>query len=403
MKKHVFVNLVISILLCFVSVGLFVMGNIDEGYYEPSDPVYYVSNKTEIANAIKKERETLIKEVNQMIYDGEYLEALKAIKASDFSDDIQLKNLSQYLTRKVAEQNLSPYSGTIDILLFEPIISFPEVLKKNTSQSSVMDENLITLSEFEKILIAIYENNFILVDPVQALNGRLYVPYGKKPIILALSSASYNVKNGTVDKLILDNNGELVTYTPKRSINDRIHHSNDFITLLETFASNRPDFSLNSARGLICVDGSSGIMGYKTQKTNANSKYQIKKCYEVASNLRDNGWKFACSGYKYGVGDNDINFASGLSHWKEVVEPIIGKTSIYIGNFDDFNEYKSSLLSSYGYTTLLNTSPNSSDIAIVCNKVSGKTLRQNHDDLLRFFDSEKVYDHINRATTYCSD
>lgn len=402
MKKLIILNIIISILLCFVSLGLFTVHKVDISFSEPSDPVYYVSNKSEIDNTIKKEKETLIKNVNQMIYDGEYLDALKVIKSSDFSEDIQIKNLTQYLTKKVAEYKLSPYNGTIDILLFEPIISFPEVLKKNSSQSSLMDENQITISEFEKILISIYENNYILVDPVQALNGRLYVPYGKKPIVLALASAHYNVKNGTVDKLILDDNGDLVTYTPKRSINDRIHHSNDFITLLDTFIEDRPDFSLNSVRGLICVDGSNGIMGYKTQKTNANSKYQIKKCYEIANHLRDNGWKFACTGYKFGANDNDINFASGLSHWKEVVEPILSKTSIYVGNFDDFNEYKASLLSSYGYTTLLNTGA-STDIGINCIKISGKTLRQNHDELSKFFDSEKIYDHLNRATTYCSD
>lgn len=410
MKKIINFVIVLSILfIATLCLGMFSANNFSLKSvvkYPISDGLAYSFNKEKINLELIKNKEEIIKQANNLINKGEYNDAKTLLRGSIFSDDAQILSLLSLITLKQKQGGMVPYTGEIEILEFNPIISFPEILKKNSSYSTQMDEKQITIDEFERILLALYNNNYVLVNLSKFINNPI-LPRGKKPIVLLLNSSEYNTKLGNVDKLMLDDNNTLVTYTPKRSINDRLHHSNDFITALSTFIDNHPTFSHNNAKGLICVDGSHGIFGYKTQKTNANSKFQIKKCTELATILKDDGWQFASKGYKYGVNDSDINFSSGLSHWKETVEPIIDDTPIYYGSFDlNTNDYKLSLFDTYNYNILISNtglSPQSTNkIFYSTTIISGKSLREKVDELSKYFDCEKVYDHINRNTTFCS-
>lgn len=356
------------------------------------DPTQYVYSKDTTDQILLSEKNEIVSKANALISNNSYIEAQKVLNESMFKNDQEINRLQQMVEQKIKALGYKEYDGQIDILAFEPIISFPEILKKSSPSVTKTEENHITINEFEKILLSLFENNYVLINS-KNIKSPLLLPSGKKPIILIMTDVTYNTKNGTVDKLILDDYNNIVTYTPKRSINDRIHHSNDFITALEQFVKDRPTFSPYGAKGIITIDGSSGILGYKTQKTNANSKFQIKKCHEITNNLKENGWEFACKGYKYGSNENNVNFSSGLSHWTEFVEPIVGDTTIYLLSPDSqLDDYKSGLLASYNYSTILGES----NEIFSYNLISGKTLRQEHENLLKFFDTDKVYDHLYR-------
>ncbi len=411
MKKLISIVITTSIILSFIlgfKVVFFNNYYLSNQYktYPISDGLAYSFNKEKINLDLTKNKEDLIKQANTLINNGNYIEAKELLQGSIFTNDIQVLSLLNLINLKQKQGNMVPYLGEVNILEFNPIISFPEILKKNSSYSVQMDENQITIDEFERILLSLYNNNYVLVN-IKSFTNNPILPRGKKPIVLLLNSSEYRTKLGNVDKLMLDDNNTLVTYTPKRSINDRLHHSNDFITALSKFVDNHPTFSHNNAKGLICVDGSHGILGYKTQKTNANSKFQIKKCTELTTVLKYIGWQFASKGYKYGINESDINFSSGLSHWKETVEPILGNTSIYYGSFDiNTNDYKLSLFDTYNYNVFISNTAlethNTGKTIYFTTKISGKSLRENGDELSKYFDCEKVYDHLNRNTTFCS-
>lgn len=391
MKNLTSLILMTLIILCFS------FGFSQNVFAETPDCDTYVFRIDEYISDYNQQKEVLLKRLNGLIGDGKYSEALNLISAFEHKDE-QILQYENSIKEMLKRENYFVFSGDIDVLVFEPIISFPSILKKNSSLSDSIDENQITISEFEKILHHLYENNYVLINPLSPKN--LLLPSGKKPIVLMLENANYDTKRGTVDRIILSEDNEIITYTSKRSISDRIARDNDFITLLNTFVSNHPSFSLDGARGMICVNGSKGIFGYKTYKSNANSKHQIKKCLRLADALKNGGWGFVSKGYKYGIDNGDVDFASGLAHWREVVEPILGKTHAYYGVFEDISTYKENLLSSYGYTTLFDAN-NSLITPYKCHKISGNTLRNNSQELSKFFDTEKVYDHINRVTTYC--
>lgn len=356
----------------------------------------YIFSSSEINHTLNEQKNETIKMAHKLIKQKDFISAKALLESCSFGEDKTIEALLKYVNNSIQKSNYVVYSGKVDVLSFRPIISFPNILDKNSVNSTEIDENQITINEFEKILYSLYENNYILVSPSQS---QILIPAHKKPIILLLEHTNYDIKNGSVDKIILNEDNEIITYTSKRSINDRIHHNNDFVTMLNSFVDLKPDFALDNAHGTICIDGSKGIFGYKTYKSNANSKQQIKKCYRLIDTLKDNGWAIASRGYKYGIDDGDVNFASGLSHWREIVEPITGKTPIYFGDFSKSNDYKNSLLLSYGYTTFLDSSNTDSPYNIY--KISGKTLRENSAELSKFFDAESIYDHINRVTTYC--
>lgn len=394
----------IAFVICFINHTPYSYPTISK-FTPQNDGLIYSFNKEKYDAELDQKKEELIKKASSLIAHQSYFEAKSTLENSEFNNDKKVVVLLNTINKILKAQKMQPYSGKLTILEFNPLISFPEVLKKNSSFSTQIDENQITIDEFERVLLGLYNNNYILVN-LASFSQNTPLPRGKKPLVLLLNSSEYNIKLGNVDKLMLDDNNNLTTYTPKRSINDRIHHSNDFITALSVFVENHPTFSHNNAKGHICVDGSRGILGYKTQKTNANSKFQIKKCTELATHLKDEGWQFVSKGYKYGVNDSDINFSSGLSHWREIVEPIIGNTPIYYGNFDtNINDYKLSLFETYNYNTFISynsqTPDNTPQRLFLTQLISGKTLRESKGILAKYFDCEKVYDHINRNTTFC--
>lgn len=356
----------------------------------------YIFSSTEINHALNEQKNEIIKTAHKLISQKNYYSAKTLLENSPFKEDKTINSLLEIVNNNILKTGYNNYTEKIDVLCFEPIISFPEMLSKSSAIATEIDENQITINEFEKILYSLYEKNYILISPSQS---PILIPAHKKPLILLLEHTNYDIKNGSADKIILSEDNEIITYTSKRSINDRIHHNNDFVTMLNSFIDLKPDFALDNAHGTICIDGSKGIFGYKTYKSNANSKQQIKKCYRLIDALKDNGWNIASRGYKYGINDGDVNFASGLSHWREIVEPITGKTQIYYGDFSKSNDYKNSLLSSYGYDIILDSN-NANGSPYNIYNVSGKTLRENSTELSKFFDPERVYDHINRTITY---
>ena len=381
-----------------------------------NDNLNYLFKKEEINNNISSFKIEYISTINSYINSKNYELALEYLNTYFylFCNDTQVLNLLEYLTTINKDASLITYSGDIEILSFNPIIAYPEmVLNKKNSSASKVDENNITCSEFEKILLSLYNKNYVLISSeLLTINKQLEIPKNKKPLILILEDVEYNTKhNGSVEKLILDNNNQIATYTPKRSINSRIGHNNDFITILDDFILNHPSFSLNGAHATIAIDGSKGIFGYQTQKTNATSKYQIKKAIQIIKTLQSNGYSFISEGYNTNFQDEPILFAKGLNLWEENIRDIIDSVcNIFFLNSALKNETNHTenlnLLKSYNYSVIIGSEMNccTKSLAgltyLTARQINGKTLRYCHSNLSHLFDCEYVYDHINRHVTF---
>ena len=311
---------------------------------------------------------------------------------------------------------------SVQHLVFNTLMSFPDkALSENNNLSSIFDETKLTIFEFEKILKQLYNNDYILIDIYDAIsltkNNKKSIPNfpkNKTPVVMHFDNVTYksNYQNlGEIDKIIIDRNNNLATYTTKKSIQDRIAYDNEFILILENFISEHPDFSINNAKGVINFSGENGILGYNTNHKNASHKNEIKRVSSVIKKLKSNGWKFGCNNYTYQdeTIKTDLEFAKELSLWNKEIKPIIGNTDLYAhpyGNFDNKHTQKKELLLSDGFKVFFENDTYSStefidDMCIIKRiDICGKTLRNNYNELSHLFNSKEVYDTINRKVPF---
>lgn len=328
-----------------------------------------------------------------------------------YAHDQTFQKLYQDATYQSLKNDWVKHNGEISHLSLYPLITRPKIdLGDSTSLSSTLYEDYLTPTEFKNILSALYNNNYILVDIYDVFGvtnttvtkKELYLPEGKKPLLLTFEDVCYTKaqkSKGSVDKLILDRKHRLASYTSKKAIQDRVSYEEECITLLESFIATHPDFSHHGARAIITLSGEEGILGYRTQKSNANSRYDIKKALEVVTKLKNLGYRFASAGYSHDsiTSMNTLERNKNLYNWQEEVGKIVGATPIYYLSYNDLTLTKEVLqsLQEYGYTLIigaLDTPDTQLSRLFLC----GRTLLNSTDTLSPFFDASKVYDKETR-------
>jgi len=314
------------------------------------------------------------------------------------------------------------YCGKIYHLTFNTLISFPDKFfqQKNTT-SNILEEEKITPSEFKKILNNLHSNNYILINPFDLFfyeNNKFYskkllIPKNKKPIIFSFNNVSYGNKNsaGEIDKIILDNNNQIATYSTKQSIQDRISYDNSFITILEEFIKSNPDFSHNNAKGIIFFTAKNNILGYNINKKNASIKHDTKRVSQVIYKLKKLGWIFGSNNYS--VKDenliSDMEFTKDISLWQHSLTEIVGNTTLYASMQDDTftkSDTKLNTLINNNFNVIFynNHTPqlHIKNNCVLMSRllVSGYTLRQHKDDFNELFDPKIIYDHNTRTIPF---
>lgn len=318
------------------------------------------------------------------------------------------------------------YTTNVEHLFTHCLISYPEIaFNKNNYMSKYYNADCLTINEFSKILTCLYQNNYVLVSINEcfevknntAIKKKIKVPINKKPLIISFDDVNYDSKKigkGMVDKIILDENGSIATSTKIGNKID-ISYNNEFVTILEEFIKKHPDFSLNKARGTINLTGYDGILGYRTSgKNTQNRQDEIDNAKKVVQALKDLGWNFACHSYgHYHMKNISIDkFKTEMTNWKTEVEPIIGKTKIYVypyGEWEVFNQSgeiceKHKLLAENGFylfcgvgmKTFYSYLPNKKHKILFMDRkcLDGNTLRANHKELARFFNPLTILDSI---------
>lgn len=121
-----------------------------------------------------------------------------------------------------------PWDGIVEHLFFHPIVAYPELAFDGDSQSDGIDDWMVTVDEYNKILQSVYDHDYVLVDindvwsestdangqPVMVRNP-LYIPEGKKPLIISYDDVNYYdymLKDGFTYKLIIGDDGLIWSY-----------------------------------------------------------------------------------------------------------------------------------------------------------------------------------------------
>lgn len=203
------------------------------------------------------------------------------------------------------------------------------------------DRDCLTPEEFRAILQSLYERGYALTDVCDTYQTKDGVvtrcaydfPAGKKPLVLSFDDINYYVKKmdkGMNDRMDADESGRLFTYT--ENAREKVSYDNEVVTIVENFIETHPDFSFRGARGMLCLTGFDGILGYRTQSGSDNRTEQIARAKRVVQTLKAKGWRFACHSYgHYHMKKLSVEkFRTDTEKWLREVGAIVGKTDVYV-------------------------------------------------------------------------
>ncbi|MDR3207054.1 MAG: hypothetical protein LBT60_01860 [Oscillospiraceae bacterium] len=234
------------------------------------------------------------------------------------------------------------YEGEIYHIFFHCLIAFPEISYRNGY--SPLDQDCVLVDEFNRCLQQLYDNGYALIDinetfavsaDGQVTRRAVMVPEGKKPFILTVDDMVYDPRKmgtGMVDKLILDDEGKIATYTRHKDGTEVVAYDNEIPPILETFIAAHPDFSIRGARGLLAMTGFAGVFGYRTDRLSATQAAEIEAAKPVTEALRALGWTFASHGYGHRDAPkiSESLFLDDTRKWRNEVENLTGPTPIYV-------------------------------------------------------------------------
>ncbi|MEJ7529852.1 polysaccharide deacetylase family protein [Staphylococcus hominis] len=307
------------------------------------------------------------------------------------------------------------YQGDIAHVFYHPVITEPKVaFTQEKNQAKGNFDWMITADEFKRSLNELYKHHYILIDPHEAydLKGKtitrkeLKLPKGKKPLILSIDDMNYYEYmrgHGYADRLVLDQKQHVVSETKDKNGKVTTSETNDIVPILNQFVKDHPDFSLNGQKGVVALTGYNGVLGYRTNELNNKDYLKRKKDAEkVVKAMKRDGWTFASHSWGH------IDFANSsydqivrdTKRWKNEVEPIIGKTDVFIyphGAQDRGSKAYQYLVRDEGFKFLAGVGPNNfTDIgndSVYQDRVAidGLNLYDFKYKLKPFLDPSKVY------------
>ncbi|MCI5605339.1 MAG: hypothetical protein MR413_06810 [Clostridia bacterium] len=284
------------------------------------------------------------------IHDYNYVEAVQYLNAGamlDKGDDPEFSALYQTC---VKYQNFVVYDGVVEHVFFHPLIAYPEKAFTGDYMENNMDDYFVTANEFIKIMQRFYENNYILID-IRLLYGvdgngnvykkELYLPEGKKPLVLSIDDLNYYDymdKYGIVTGMEVGADGKTVvsfTETPEGRV---FSDNNDIVPIMDKMIKEHPDFSWGGHKGTVALTGYEGALGYRTDMLDSpDYDAHLADARRLADVMKNNGWNFAC--HSYGHVEPETRsvewFYNDIDRWIREVEPVVGKTDIYVYPFGD--------------------------------------------------------------------
>lgn len=382
--------IVVTVLLCtiFIITGIIKAGIARKAYEE--EVAASIAAQEELKRQQDELAATLLAQAEEQAKQYDYNAAIDTIDS--FTGDITA--YPNLLDKRAEYENLKSKlvlwndPAQVVNLSFQILIADSNRAYRDRTYSGAYNRNFVTISEFPRILDSLYANNYMLVslddvyEAKEDANGNvtysakdLYLPAGKKPLIITQTQINYyfymtdgngdkipDAKGaGFASKLIVDSNGNL-TNTYVDASGNELQGAYDMVPLLEQFIQAHPDFSYRGARAVLAVTGSDGIFGYRTYNgaaaTFGQDAYdaEVEGAKNLVAVLRKAGYEIACytygnKGYGY-LSLNDIR--SDLKKWKDEVAPILGevRTFVFAQNSDigsrngpysgqSFNELKS--------------------------------------------------------------
>lgn len=331
----------------------------------------------------------------------------------------------------------------VEHIFFHPVIAYPQWgfhdCPSTESQKLGLDDWMVTVDEYNKILQSIYDKGYIIVNmndvwseytddsgTTRMQRNTLMLPPGKKPLIISYDDVNYYdymLEQGFTSKLVIGQDGELWAectdpYTQETFLTQDL----DAITILDKFVKEHPDFSLNGAKGCLALTGFQGILGYRTQTDRslpaeeqatweAQRQQEREAVAPIVTKLKETGWYFGSHSFGH-INLSKHSLASvqdDTQRWLDEVGSLVGETTLYFyphgARPDGGDDVKQTgpefqYLQSKGFRVFASVGIESyskikSDIsAVICDRLhpDGTTLRKARKRYLQFYDAKDIMD-----------
>ena len=330
----------------------------------------------------------------------------------------------------------------VEHLFFHPIIAYPEFAFSDAvpeDRQKGLDDWMVTVDEYKKILQSLYDKGYILVamedlwsevtdeTGTHMVRNTLMLPEGKKPLVISFDDVNYYdymLAEGFASKLVLGEDGQIwAECTDPYTKETFLTRDLDATPILDDFVLEHPDFSLNGAKAIFSLTGYQGILGYRTQNDryiaaddpkrpafDAYRQGEIEAVKPVIERLKETGWTFGSHTW----GHIDLTTRSldvvrtDTERWLEEVGSLVGPTDILFyphgarPDGDDWHQTgpKLQYLQSMGFRVFASVGINSfsyikKDLsAVICDRLhpDGTTLRWSRDRYLPFYDAADIMD-----------
>ena len=326
------------------------------------------------------------------------------------------------------------WSGIVEHLFFHPVIAYPELAFDGDAQANGLDDFMVTVDEYNKILQSVYDNDYVLVDigdvwsettgedgQSKMVRNPLYLPEGKKPLILSFDDTNYYpymLENGLTYQLILGEDGKIASWGLDPQGNEVVSRDLDAIPILDKFVEEHPDFSPFGAKGCLSLTGYEGILGYRTQtdtkswsaEQEANRQLEREAVQPIIAELKRTGWTFGSHTWGHiRLGAKSLEAVQAdTERWLDEVGSLVGPTTILFyphGERPDGNDWQTTgpnfrYLQSMGFRVFCSVGVESfsyikKDIcAVICDRLhpDGTTLRHSRKRYLQFYDAKDIMD-----------
>ncbi len=342
----------LALLLCLVFIIGSVVRNVSGNSSSRKDAQEAAIREKEEADRLQAEADRIRKEAQNLADSYDYEAAIALINGfgSNLSKFPELQtDLSRYAK---TQDTMVEYNSFRDIpnLSFHVLIADPDTAFSSKPYGPKYLQNFITVSEFEKILQQLYENDYVLVNfdsfvektvnedgTVSLTTKPIKLPEGKKPVMITETLVNYfdymvNGDDDTAGEPDKDGDGfacKLVVQDGKvvakriDSTGKEVYGNYDLVPILNSFVDQNPAFSYKGAKAILAVTGSEGIFGYRVNKGDAA---EISQCKELVKALKADGYMLACNSY------TNISYATikttdikeDLDKWESNIQSVIG-------------------------------------------------------------------------------
>ena len=333
-----------------------------------------------------------------------------------------------------------PWDGIVEHLFFHPVVAYPELAFDGDAQANGIDDYMVTVGEYNKILQSVYEKGYVLVDIADVwsettgddgqpkmVRNTLYLPEGKKPLILSYDDTNYYpymLDNGFTHKLIIGEDGKIWSWGLDPQGQEAVSRDLDAIPILDKFVEEHPDFSPFGAKGCLSLTGYEGILGYRTAKSTKSWDDQREAARQkereavapIVAELKRTGWTFGSHTWGHiRLAGKKLTLAeiqADTQRWQDEVASLVGDTTILFyphGERPDGNDWTQTgpifqYLQSTGFRVFCSVGVESfsyikKDIcAVICDRLhpDGITLRRARDQYLQFYDAKDIMDVASR-------